>query len=93
MRTPLVEALLKILPPLAVPDAGPEDFSRPAGEFARLYHQACRRTYDPFPACSAICPDGECLFRFQAQRLLPEHHMGELFEESMKKPKLESGWI
>ena len=87
MRTPLVEALLKILPPLAVPDAGAENFSHPAGEFSRLYHQACRRTYDPFPACSAICPDGECLFRFQAQRLLPEHHMGELFEASMKQAK------
>jgi len=89
VRTPLVEALLKILPPLARSSSSMEDFERSAGEFAHLYHQMCRRSYDPFPACTAICPDSECLFRYQAQRLLGERHLSELFDESMKQAALD----
>jgi len=89
MRIPLVEALLKILPPLARSSSNMEDFERSAGEFAHLYHQMCRRSYDPFPTCTAICPNGECLFRFQAQKLLGERHLSELFDESMKQAALD----
>jgi len=92
IRVPLVEALLNVLPPLAGSGSGLDNFEGPAKEFSNLYRQACRRAYDPFPACTAICPNGECLFRFQAQKLLGERHLSELFDEAMKEAA-EGQWV
>jgi hypothetical protein len=85
IRVPLIDALLNILPPLAGSGSGLDRFEGSAGEFSLLYRQACRRAYDPFPACTTICPNGECLFRFQAQKLLGERHLSELFDEAMRE--------
>ena len=85
MREPLVEALLNILPPLAGSRSKLQNYSQPAETFLHHYLAACRRSYDPFPACSTICPDGECLFRFHAQNFLGENHLSKLFDDSMKQ--------
>jgi DNA helicase HerA-like ATPase len=83
LRAQAISVLLNMLPPLAQPGERLKDFSREQADFALLYHSACRRSSDPFPACAVACPNQQCLFRFQTELLLADRHLTEIFEEGM----------
>jgi hypothetical protein len=60
--------------------------------FSVVYHQACRRTEDPFPACSQICRSGECLFRYHNLMLMDDKGLREAFDLSMADAGAEGTW-
>ncbi len=61
-------------------------------EFSHLYHSACRRGQDPFPACREVCPSGECLFRYHVQMLNDNTSLSEAFNLAMAKAGTEGTW-
>lgn len=48
--------------------AGQSDLST----FQSLYRGLCRRTFDPYPQCSQVCPDNLCMYRFHLVPLAAE---------------------
>lgn len=81
----LTAALLKVVPPLAVPDARLEDIGPEREALSSAYRAAARRAYNYFPTCPVVCPAPECLFRFHAELLLGDRHLSETFDAGMAK--------
>ena len=41
-------------------------------DFQSLYHDLCRRSFDPYPQCSKVCTHAPCLYRFQLALLVQQ---------------------
>jgi len=72
---------------------GMADHSQEAlAAFRDGYLVACRRAYDPYPACAAICPHGSCLYRYHNRRLRGDPRMGRLFDEALGQYAAAGAW-
>jgi hypothetical protein len=59
---------------------------------AQEYHAACGRGPQPFPACTTLCPSGECLFRHQASMLVDDRPLTEAFDLTMARAGVVGRW-
>jgi hypothetical protein len=57
-----------------------------AGRYRDLARHHYLRTSDPFPACSMICPDQTCLYRWPAADTLTEPAMGDPLRAAAAEP-------
>lgn len=57
-------ALEQVLPDLEVPTVTIDVGEIGLSEFQALYRDLCRRPFDPYPQCGAVCSHGICLYRF-----------------------------
>ena len=89
---PAVCELTRLLTPAVTAAAGEAAGEPGLEDFRRLYRQLSRRTEDPYPICSLVCPSGGCLFRHQAAMLLGDGQLTELFDLGMAAALGEEGW-
>lgn len=57
-----------------------------ANRYRQLARQQYRRTSDPFPGCSVICPEQTCLYRWPAADALTEPAMGDPLRAAVAAP-------
>ena len=71
---------------LAAVAAGASEQAAAAHRYQDLARQHYRRTSDPFPGCSVICPGQTCLYRWPAADALTEPAMGDPLRAAVAAP-------
>lgn len=59
-------------------------------ELKSVYHDLCRRAFDPFPECSQVCPASCCLYRFHLAAQVRDPWLDQRYKGAFSTGKTQS---